>query len=359
MPVDTETLRLSRELRTAVGGHADQVTRDLTSAWADAWEDLSPALLVALIAAATLAVKLGRWPGPWELARIPNLDAALLAVETALAGLAKRAAADTSAGAEAAIRDTVGLSPAIIASQLPAGEQEDTAAVAALAILATAVATRAVLARTRIGGVAASIPAAAMATVRRVLLAGVVVGADPRAMARNVLGALQVAFNSGLTRAIVMARTEILDAYRAMAADIRAANSRYVDTWIWVCLLDGRVCPSCLAMHGTVHPATEYGPVDHPQGRCMAVPHVKPWQVLGITLVEPADTIPDAEAWFWSLPEAQQIAIMGRTRLKLLRDRRIRWDDLATRQTNYGWRDTYVPTPVWELHRIAARRAAP
>lgn len=118
-------------------------------------------------------------------------------------------------------------------------------------------------------------------------------------------------------------------------------------------------CPACWSMHGTVHPVTEPGPLDHQQGRCARCPKVKPWSQMGIAGDEPADLIPDARKVFVGLPEVDQVAIMGSARLNLLRSGHISWEDLPQRRVTAGWRDSYAPRRVRDLQDLARQRGAP
>ena len=103
-------------------------------------------------------------------------------------------------------------------------------------------------------------------------------------------------------------------------------------------------------MHGTEHPPSVAGPLDHQQGRCDRLPVTASWKDLGFEGVEePPSIVPDARAWFDGLPETERAAILGDTRLALLDSGQITWDDLVTRRETRGWRPSYVPTPVAAL----------
>lgn len=108
-------------------------------------------------------------------------------------------------------------------------------------------------------------------------------------------------------------------------------------------------CPSCWAMHGTLHPMSEPGPLDHHQGRCSRTPKTKSWADLGFDVPEPPDELPDARAIFNGLPREEQLQIMGPARLRLLDDGAIEWADLSTRRSTEGWRDSFHATPIADL----------
>lgn len=357
MPIRQPTLRVGTQLRVAVGTAADQATRDLTAAWARAWDTLSKAMTDAILDVLALAGRLGRWPPPWELRHIARLQRALLEAQEALTQLGQRTGVTVVDSAGQAIHATVDAEPRLIASQLPAAQRVDAAASFAARILPQAI--DAIVARTtgQIHATTWPLSVEAVDAMRRELALGVATGAHPNTTARAMLGRVEGAFNGGLTRAINIARTETLDAYRVTSQYTHSANSDVLSGWQWMCTLSSRTCPACLAKNGTVYPVVQPGPLGHQQCRCARMPKVRTWRDLGINLDEPADTFPDARAWFAEQPEATQLHIMGAGRLELLRSGAVGWDDLATRRQPAGWRPNYVPTPVRDLQR-AARSAA-
>lgn len=154
-----------------------------------------------------------------------------------------------------------------------------------------------------------------------------------------------------MTDSGVIARTEMLDAHRAAsrAQQDRLVAQGAVTGWEWIATLDRRTCPSCLAMHGTQHPPSVAGPLDHQQGRCDRLPVAASWKDLGFDIPEPEPILPDARAWFDNLPQSEREQIMGATRLGLLDAGKIQWSDLAGRRETSGWRPSYAPTPVRDL----------
>lgn len=353
MAIRQPTLRLVRDLRVTVGVEADQATRDLTAAWVRAWNTLAPDLRAALLEVAAQAAEHGHWPKPWELARIQRLRMALLATQEALAKLGDRTGVTVSDAAGLAIQATAEVEPRLIASQLPAAGQAT--ATATFAARLTPSALDAIVARTQSRIVAVSRPLSgqAMDVMRRELIRGVAGGSNPRESARQMLARTEGAFNGGLSRAVNIARTEVLDAYRTTSREIHAANADVVGGWVWTCALQKNSCAACWSKHGTVYPVTTPGPWDHQSGRCSRVPKARPWRELGIDLDEPDDLIPDARTRFDGLPKADQVAILGPARLELLRSGHIDWADLAVRRDNPDWRPSYAPRTVADLQRRA------
>lgn len=102
------------------------------------------------------------------------------------------------------------------------------------------------------------------------LIRGVSLGLSPRETARL----MRKEFGMALSRALTVARTETLRAYREASRETMIANSDMIAGWVWVASKSGRTCPACLAMDGTFHRLTERLD-DHPNGRCAAIPAVR------------------------------------------------------------------------------------
>lgn len=349
MAIRTQTLTLGRQLRTTVGGYADDATRTLTAAWVAAWDALHTELVAAVNDVFAQAARFGRWPSARELARIQRLGSALDAAQETLAGLAAQAGTTITQAATRTVHDTAGAEPDIIASQLPAAERAAASARAAGRILPRALDVIVARTASQITASTRALSQPAVEAMNRQLVIGVATGTNPNQVATRMLSGLHDAFNGGLDRAVNIARTEILDAYRVTSQYAHQANADVLDGWIWLCTLSARTCPACLAMNGSEHPLEEPGPLDHPSGRCARMPKVKSWEALGITTAEPAHIIPDARAWFAAQPEGVQLQIMGPGRLAALKSGDASWESLATRRENAGWRPSYVTTPLKNL----------
>jgi SPP1 gp7 family putative phage head morphogenesis protein len=81
---------------------------------------------------------------------------------------------------------------------------------------------------------------------------GVATGQSPRVIARDVATKTGIA----KARSLTIARTEMLRPYRQVTHE-RFRESQVVKSWTWLARLDGRCCPACTAMNGTVHPLSE------------------------------------------------------------------------------------------------------
>jgi hypothetical protein len=183
----------------------------------------------------------------------------------------------------------------------------------------------------------------------RSLLTGVAAGDNPRAIAQAMVRRVEGGFTGGLTRALVISRSEVIDASRAAAREAHMANSDVLRGWTWHCACDRRSCPSCWAKHGNEYKLTDPGPLDHQQGRCSRTPLTKSWADLGFTVKEPPSVMPDAMATFRAMPKADQLAVMGPARLAALDSGKASWADLAQRRKTTGWRDSYGVRPVKDL----------
>lgn len=106
--------------------------------------------------------------------------------------------------------------------------------------------------------------------VKEALLQGIALGWHPTKTVRKMGDAL----NGGLlNNALTWARTETVRASREASRRAYEANRNIVKGWIRKAALDGRTCAACIALDGTVYPATADGipPMDdHPRGRCVA-----------------------------------------------------------------------------------------
>lgn len=104
--------------------------------------------------------------------------------------------------------------------------------------------------------------------VRKRLISGLLLGENPRQIARDLAQALKLPLN----RALTIARTENINAYRTAALDTYRANSDVVTGWTWSAAPGA--CPFCQGMDGTHHTLGET--LDsHPCCRCAMLPDTK------------------------------------------------------------------------------------
>ncbi|MBP2704409.1 hypothetical protein JOL79_11350 [Microbispora sp. RL4-1S] len=350
MPITRKTLRLIARMRRAVDRITDDLVRGLTASWVHTWDDLSPLFLTAV--QDLLSGSPDQWPARGTVLRAERTLHALEQSSAALERLATQVRDDVPAAARQAA--TIGLTGQtdIVSSQLPYGS---TLPAAAEHRQHQADAVDTIVRRTaeQVTVRAWHLEPAATEAMKRELVRGVVTGDNPRDAADAMVKRVEGQFNGGLSRALVIARTETLDAHRQAAEIGQQDHADVLDGWVWHAEVTGpsraRTCPSCWSKHGTLHPMSEPGPLDHHQGRCSRTPKTKSWADLGFDLDEPADELPDARAIFDSLPREEQLQIMGPARLQLLDDGAIEWADLSVRRTTPDWRDSWHVTPVADL----------
>jgi hypothetical protein len=355
MPVTAQSLALQAELDAQVQKITDAQTRSLVAAWVVAWAEVAADLQDTLVELLTGSTRVARS----TMLRSVQLRRTLATIDTKLEGLAEFTNVTITRDLPDVVRTASRAQADIIGAQLPdTAEFHDL--MAARWTPAENRALEAIVQRTtgQIESATDRLPEKASQALRRELIRGVTVGSNPRETARRMVARAEGEFNGGLTRAMNLSRTETLDAHRDAARAGRGHHADVLTGWVWLCHLSPRTCPSCLVRHGTLHPVEEPGPEDHPQGRCTAVPKTKTWRELGIDLDEPADDFPDARTWFDALTPAEQAAIMGPTRLQLLRAGDIAWDDLATLRRNPDWRPSWQVTPVRTLTQRSRARAA-
>ncbi len=159
-------------------------------------------------------------------------------------------------------------------------------------------------------------------------------GINPRVTARQMRDDLA----GGLRKAMTIARTEQLRAYRISSAMAYEASG-VVTGHKRLSAHDARVCAACLADEGTVYPVgTPIG--DHPQGRCTSVPVVR-----GLPEVQWLS----GEAWFKQQPEATQRQILGAERWDAWSVGRFGFGQLTQRQYHPVWGESLQPAPLAAL----------
>jgi SPP1 gp7 family putative phage head morphogenesis protein len=343
--VTRETLKLIGKIRIQVADSVNAATDDLVRAWANAWTLVVDDWTAVVAEVETLRVD-GRWPSQSQILRLERAQRALEATYAGLTRLSDQAGVRIIASVSDVLEAAQGHVP-VIASQLP------TTGVVLRGSLVRADTNQieAIVLRTQQQVTKDLFPLGADSydIIRRNLIQGVAQGQNPRVTARKMVDGLEAGFNKSLTRAMNIAWTETLDAHRAGALAVRKANADVIAGWDWLSALDSRTCPSCFARHGTHHPADEPGPIDHPQGRCTALPRTKTWAELGFDIEEPPSLMPDAQTVFNGLSPAEQLNVMGPKRLQLLKDGDVDWSDLSTLRTSPGWRDSYGVTPIKNL----------
>lgn len=350
MSITSEALALQHQLDDSLTRVTDQQVRDLVAAWVRAWDEVAGDLddavqqLLADSQAGGVVAKM-------LMVRNVALTTALDYIGHRLTSLASEAGVRIVGDVGVVVRTAAAAQAPIIGAMLPA-DYDLTGTVQAATL-------EAIISRsaTQITSQTFPLGAEAYDAMRRELVRGVVVGANPRHTAQRIMDRAEQRFNGGLSRALTIARTETLDAHRAGAGAGQQAHSGVLTGWVWGAHLSPRTCPACMSMNGREFPLTTPGPDGHQQCRCARIPQTRTWAELGIDVDEPPSVVPtpaSTRAWFDGLSETEQLSIMGPERLALLRAGRISWDDLATLRSTPGWRDSWQITPVRDLRRLAA-----
>lgn len=265
----------------------------------------------------------------------------------------------TEQGSEAALAMMDTALPAGIAvspSTLPG--QEPTALIPEEVRLATGAIERVTAATQPAGAITqllAGLAPAAADSVSDALVSGIALGRNPRQIARDIRDAL----GGNLTRALTIARTETLRAYREASRAEYNANADVLDGWVWVADLSPRTCSACWAQHGSEHPLDEIM-ATHPNCRCTMAPLTKPWSELGFGDTPDSVRITPGRDEFKKLPAADKRRILGDQTYAAWRGRQIILDDVVVRKDSPVWGPSASAGNVnAALRNAEARRAAP
>lgn len=164
------------------------------------------------------------------------------------------------------------------------------------------------------------------------LQAGLLLGLNPKIIATQIKRELA----GNLTRALLIARTETLRAYREATRATYRANSDLVKGYRWAASFSLRTCGMCLAMHGKLLPLDKpFG--THPNCRCTMVPVMTTWADLGYDVPEPAEPVMNGEAWFRNQTPKDQDIILGKRKAEAYREGRFDLDDLIGYRYSKRW----------------------
>lgn len=331
-----ELSELALLLKLAADARMDVTVSQVTAAWSRAWDEIAQEWREALEELADLAED-GQWPSRAQILRNVKAQRALEATAEALRALAAETNATVVGDIEELARLAGEHQRRMLALQLPddyvlppAGY--DPRAVAAM------------VERTTQTMVALTWPLSLEAeqAVRSALVRGMSVGENPRRVAADMLRRVQGAFEGGRVRAENIARTEMVDSFRAAAKRAQDANADLLTGWRWTAALSDRTCPSCLSMHGRVFPLEQEGPWDHPSGRCARTPVTKTWRELGFDIDEPVSPpVQTGPEWFEDQTPAVQKQILGPARYQAWRDGNYPPEQWATLRQNPEWRPSW------------------
>lgn len=333
MTISREVIAVELAMQTILDSILDHHVSTLTAAWAGAWAEVRDDLEGILVELADE----GDVPG-WRIASSTRAQQGLAAAGRALEDLAELTGTTISDDAARVLGLGADGEIAMIGQQLPPGYQGpvrvDDAQISAM------------LGRTteQITAVSWPISVETDAAIRQELARGMIVGDNPRDAARRMLAQTEGRFTGGLSRALNISRTEMLDAMRTAQHATDQANGGILAGWTWGAHLDARTCIACISMHGSVHPIEEEGPYDHHSGRCARIPRTRSWAELGFSGIEEPDTgLLDSEAWFAEQDETTQRRILGRSAYDAWQRGEFPMDDWTAVRRNDQWRDSIAP----------------
>ena len=333
MTLSEDVLAIELAMQTILDTILDHHTTTLTAAWATSWASVAGEIEAALLELA----EDGDVPG-WRIEKSRRAQQGLAAAGRALEDLAELTGTTISDDAARAIGLGVDGEIAMIGAQLPPGRsvvRVDDAQISAM------------LGRTtqQITAVSWPISAETLAAIQSELARGMIVGDNPREAARRMLAATEGRFTGGLTRALNISRTEMLDAMRTAQHATDQVNAGSLAGWTWSAHLDSRTCIACISMHGTEWPLTEPGPIDHHSGRCARLPRTKSWADLGFPgIPEPDLGMVDAGEWFDGLTEQEQRSMLGVRGFDAWQAGTFPIEQWSTRRSTDGWRDSIAPS---------------
>lgn len=190
----------------------------------------------------------------------------------------------------------------------------------------------------------------------QVLVQGLVVGRNPRVVARE----LQNVSDAASSRLLTIARTEALNAQREATSQAYQLNSGILQGWVWQAELDESTCEACIALSGETFTVEETCDA-HPNCRCVMVPETMSWDELGLGDLGlgdsgVADQLESGPEWFDRQPEKVQESLLGPGKYEALKAGEIDWPDLVTHVENPEWGGMNRASSLREAKAKAGRR---
>lgn len=160
---------------------------------------------------------------------------------------------------------------------------------------------------------------------REALIRGVGLGYN----AKQIAGELAQSLSIPPTRALRIARTETMRAYREANRLIYQENEDMIVGWRWNASMSRRTCPVCYAMHGKIFPA-KTRMATHVNCRCIQIPVTREWEELGFDGVQnPPLPNTDGEARFAKLSPSEQQEILGKAKFEAFQQGKISLQNLV------------------------------
>ena len=339
----SELDRAAADFRNALVRRDDEALKRLMAAYQPAYTRMQArvAALTAQIATAQAAGETVRPSWLVERERLSTLQHQIVAEWARFADAAEQVITETQRAAvaaahsearqltQAALRDA-GVTTGADVVRLPLAAMQDL-----IGVLGDGSPLRGLL--NRLGQQAAQ-------DVGDALTHAVTVGRNPRRTARDIRDAL----GGDLNRALTIARTEQMRAYRSASLRNYQANSDILRGWQWRATPSRRTCPVCLAMDGTEHGLDDPF-ASHQCCRCCPVPLLRDRET------PPRET---GAEWFANQDAATQRAMLGPGKHALYAEGKLTLADLVGVKEDARWgRSRYQRSIKDALAAVAALRA--
>lgn len=139
-------------------------------------------------------------------------------------------------------------------------------------------------------------------------------------------------------KALQIARTETMRAYRQSTLQTYAENSDVLDGWVWTSTLSTRTCAACWSLHGTFFPLSKTFFPAHVSCRCTSIPSVK-----GVKT-----NVQVGSVAFTNLPAQEQQTILGPTRYEMFQAG-TPLEDFVMLTRDREWGVAYQVRPLWKM----------
>ena len=176
--------------------------------------------------------------------------------------------------------------------------------------------------------------------IRETLITGLGSGHGVAKIASGIRDAIDVP----RWKALQIARTETLRAYRQSTLATYAENEDVLSGWIWISALSTRTCVACWALHGTFFPLSKQFFPAHVSCRCTSIPSIKGEKT----------NVRSGSVAFANLEPDQQQTILGPSRYEMYASG-TSLDDFVILTRDKDWGGAYQVRP---LHRMKDRRIA-
>jgi SPP1 gp7 family putative phage head morphogenesis protein len=293
----TDIYKVADRFRSRLLSHDEKASGEVADAYLLAYRRIRPQIdkLITQIRLARLSG--GIVDTAWLVARRDRLEALQQQIVTELTHFAPQAARLTSNAQSSAVES--GISDSINLIHAGAGNHPFKMATAP----GTRVSSRAVESivgfasdGSPLSNLFRALGPSAARRVREQLITGVTLGYSTDKLAST----MRDAFGNDMARALTIARTETLRAYREASRLTYAENADLLDGWIWRSARTSRTCALCWAMDGTQH-APDETMASHPNCRCVMIP-----------LVKGSDTSREkGSTAFEKLPPAEKESVLG------------------------------------------------